>query len=225
MDNSVLYRYSEEQYIREFLETGHMRLAQLSYSQDIEALGTAIGDDQEGYTEGTYVQRGDYYHTGIVTPETPAPLREQAARGNLDNGAHILFRNDVWVDTRVANPAFIQSTSRVLSRRMLTDFGNTVIRIDDPLAYTQAIALGLHLQAGRIASNMGWGPCQYYSSRTFEWESRHVHPGFVKTDAYAYQEEVRFYWQVEDPSKPVFITVPDAARVCTLIEPADIPEV
>jgi len=196
--------------MKEFKESGDIRINRLSYYHKVESLGDAIGDLNEG--KSIVNLNVDHFEK---TNHNQMPSALSLALGQLGEGA--VIRNFKMTNTTVSNPHyFCLSLSEVRSKALLDKFNaDAIIEIKNPIKFFKALSSSIPTFDHALFS-----PCDY-SGRTKNY-SMNKHDdswknySLLKDVDYEYQKEVRAVWSIPGISDSDHISLKSqkAANYC-----------
>lgn len=210
-----LYKYLQRKYLEEFLRLGRLKIGTLYEYRNVEALGTVIGDYDEG-TRSTELglNKGDEVALGGNSPEarflrsglqtTPKKCSNMKIVSLVDGYNAVLQEHSPEL--------FIYCMTETFDPKVMHQFGcDSCLEIIDAVSFFSAISHRIRHKAKLD----GVYPIQYMSRKTSFTSPHQVHPAIMKDNAYLSQREWRAVWV---PTKknihPLFIDVPRAIRYC-----------
>ena len=190
-----LYKYMKYEHLKSFQRNGLLRISRLSYYHNIENLGKAIGDKDEGKS---FVDLDiDYFEK---TSENNPPSALGILFGNLGNGA-IIKNLKIKNATISDRDYFCLCLSETRSKSLMADFNaDSYIEIKNPIKFFKVISSSVADYNHAI-----FAKCDYSGRRKKynmynhddDWKK---HP-FLKDPEYINQREVRAVWNINNTEK------------------------
>jgi len=201
----VLYKYTRAEFAQGMVQRGEFLIGTLHGFRRMEEHGMAIGDAGEGKKE--------------VVDAADGHWRDITARPNLatkfisaPSQANITFSNVQFQMNYDVSDVYVYCVSAARNDRVMQAFdADACVTIKRPKEFF--IALDKALRLRRLVSGCMVRPCEYTERRRDVRVDADLHPAFIKTPDYAYQEEVRALWEPRQrPIQPVLIHSLRAAR-------------
>lgn len=194
---------------------GSVRIGTLESYRQLEE-DEARGDSGEGTrTLHSDEQPRVYNNTG----ELPPILRgiECGPGGLATNGPNaIVFENKM-------QDVFVYCMAEKFSTRVMNRFGGACIRIENPIAFLEALndrfieelhRLSRHCSPGKV------GRCLYVERRQNYHSATLVDDCFIKPPSYSDQYEIRMMWRPDKvPIEPVPLKCTEIVQYCERFEP------
>ena len=201
----VLYKYTRSQYAEGMVRRGEFLIGTLHGFRKIEEHGLAIGDADEGKKEVVDVADG---HWRDVTTRPNLATKFISAPPQAD----ITFQNVQFQMNYDVPDVYVFCVSAVRADRAMHAFqADACVTIIRPEQFFRALDAALKLR--KLVSGCMVRPCKYAERRRDVRVDGDMHPAFIKTPDYAYQEEVRAIWEPRQrPIEPVLVYSLRAAR-------------
>jgi len=174
-----IYKYIGKERLPSFLDGSSIALSPPVLFQDVDKLGTEIGDKGEGQT--TSIIKGE---TVVDTNDHPSLKRILGSRTvTMENVAVRSSARDTLLFCASGVPDFRAA------QKMKYD---TIVRIKNPDAFFRAISAAIESEYEFV----DFKPIEIRKSRETRWKDKGYNecPYWIKPEGYAYQNEVRGVW-------------------------------
>jgi hypothetical protein len=211
----TLYKYSKPEHVDAFFKSGKLRIGNLHWYRNEEALGNIVGDTAEGTSTTTFS-----LPNGAVIRMDGSTLEAQylaSAAGGVTFGSGgtvtAIGPNAGVTVKKESRDLYVFCCTNEYSEHQMKKFGGACFEIVSPDGFFDAISTAICGQA--IFEHVG--PVSYIDRET-TWNHPHQLPECLikpKIDRYIDQKEVRAIW-IPHAAKisPMNIEVPEAIKHC-----------
>ncbi|MDB6061472.1 MAG: hypothetical protein JWM78_1575 [Verrucomicrobiaceae bacterium] len=218
------FKYMERQFAEQLANYGNLRIRRLSYYEDIESHGAAIGDPEENkitlYSHAhakTGAELNDFEREGFVT------------FANEEEAQRAMFFNVQFERKFVGRPSYAFCATQVQSEDIRQKFNDenklsrkpeydACVEIVDHISFVNA--LKKHMNEASL-KYYGHGNC-FYREKKVRWNQWNPNvdqcPAFLKALKYKWQGEVRILFEsIEvDPNEFIDLNAPELIPLCRL---------
>lgn len=181
-----LYKYTEHEYARQFLEDGRTQLGTLSYYRDRESVDELRGDKDEALLHVTE------HHPDAITPDKLSPMAQQYFRADAEG---VQLQNVIFDYKDGIRDGYVFCVSLDLSHSAAGSYPACVEIFDVP-AFVNSINNAVRDQPFCLDDSveMQVGHIAYRDREVTHIEARNVHPAFFKPERFSIEKEWRAFW-------------------------------
>ena len=213
----ALYKYMKKAYALEMMQKGQCRVGTLLEYRDTERHGSEVGDSDEG-TKTTYSD--DSFIDWTKTETVPDLVRKFV---KVAPGRNPVFKNVRFNRNETSPDCYVFSVTELLNPDAMREFGyDTAVKIITPNPFFKALTRCL-MNERSIKPGFTFSKCVYTERAQHYSRENSIHPAFIKSPRYKYQQEVRAIWiPTETPIQPVVLECPQLRECCSLMSDAEL---
>lgn len=208
-----LFKYLPRQYAHDMVTRGTVRVGTLYEYRNEEALGSQIGDKDEGRS-----MEYDYIGDRLLRSDSPESWIVKKAI-SLGPGATAHVVDATFREGGESANVLVYCTAKTYDESSMRAFGcDTAVRIHDVAHFFGALNDALLATVPGLG-NGGAKSCDY-RGRHLQAGASVTHPAWLKDRRYAHQCEYRAAWEVpQAEARPRIITVPEISACCEIFRP------
>lgn len=208
----TIYKYLPLEFAERLVHSGNLKIGTLLGYQNIEELGSEIGDKDEGisieFSHDKEAKTGDR-----LNPLESAAIKVgpgMIVMGNYIEKRH--FSPNLYLFC--ASLSYDKSILKKLNEDYPEDKYDACVKITNLKDFVEEVNTVLS-DKGRF---IGCFQCTYID-RKFHYTEKRLHPAIIKDPRYSYQKEVRLIWEPKNKKNhtdPEYLTIPNIKKNCSL---------